>query len=134
MILTGHTLDDQAETVLLNMLRGTGPRGLTGIPLWRPPNISRPMLRITRSETRELALLAGLPFFDDPMNERDGPYSQCDPARGDARPAPFQPATDERPGADGGCGAGGLGGTRSGGGRLCRCMFDDIGPRSPSAP
>ncbi|HEY6628733.1 MAG TPA: tRNA lysidine(34) synthetase TilS [Acidimicrobiia bacterium] len=68
VILTGHTLDDQAETVLLNILRGTGTRGLTGIPGWRAPNISRPMLRITRSETRELALLAGLPYFDDPMN------------------------------------------------------------------
>jgi tRNA(Ile)-lysidine synthase len=69
VILTGHTLDDQAETVLLNIVRGTGPRGLTGIPAWRPPNVSRPMLRISRSETRELAVLAGLPFFDDPMND-----------------------------------------------------------------
>ena len=37
--------------------------------MWRPPNINRPMLRVTRSETRELALLAGLPFVDDPMNQ-----------------------------------------------------------------
>ncbi len=69
VILTGHTLDDQSETVLLNILRGTGTRGLTGIPSWRAPNIGRPMLRITRSETRELALLAGLPYFDDPTND-----------------------------------------------------------------
>ncbi|MEX1125870.1 MAG: tRNA lysidine(34) synthetase TilS [Acidimicrobiia bacterium] len=72
VVLTAHTLDDQAETVLLNVLRGTGPRGLTGIPVWRPPNINRPLLRATRSETRELALLAGLPFFDDPMNQEVG--------------------------------------------------------------
>ncbi|HLF60181.1 MAG TPA: tRNA lysidine(34) synthetase TilS [Acidimicrobiia bacterium] len=72
VILTAHTLDDQAETVLLNVLRGTGSRGLTGIPIWRPPNINRPFLRVTRSETRELALLAGLPFFDDPMNQEMG--------------------------------------------------------------
>ncbi len=72
VILTGHTLDDQAETVLLNILRGTGTRGLAGISTWRAPNISRPMLRITRSETRELALLAGLPYFDDPMNDETG--------------------------------------------------------------
>jgi tRNA(Ile)-lysidine synthetase-like protein len=72
VLLTAHTLDDQAETVLLNVLRGTGPRGLTGIPVWRPPNINRPLLRVTRSETRELALLAGLPFLDDPMNQEMG--------------------------------------------------------------
>jgi tRNA(Ile)-lysidine synthetase-like protein len=72
VILTGHTLDDQAETVLLNILRGTGPRGLGGIPTWRPPNVNRPILRITRSDTREMALLAGLPFFDDPMNDDRG--------------------------------------------------------------
>jgi tRNA(Ile)-lysidine synthase len=72
VILTGHTLDDQAETVLHNILRGTGTRGLTGISSWRAPNISRPMLRITRSETRELALLAGLPYFDDPTNDETG--------------------------------------------------------------
>ena len=72
VILTAHTLDDQAETVLLNVLRGTGPRGLTGIPVWRPPNINRPFLRVTRSETRELAVLADLPFFDDPMNQEMG--------------------------------------------------------------
>jgi tRNA(Ile)-lysidine synthase len=68
VVLTAHTLDDQAETVLMNVLRGTGPRGLAGIPVWRPPNINRPLLQATRSETRELALLVGLPFFDDPMN------------------------------------------------------------------
>jgi hypothetical protein len=69
VLLTGHTLDDQAETVLLNILRGTGPRGLSGIAPWRGPNINRPFLRVTRSETREMAILAGLPFHDDPMNE-----------------------------------------------------------------
>jgi tRNA(Ile)-lysidine synthetase-like protein len=72
VLLTAHTLDDQAETVLLNVLRGTGPRGLSGIPAWRPPNINRPLLRATRSETREMAMLAGLPFVDDPMNQEAG--------------------------------------------------------------
>lgn len=68
-ILTGHTRDDSIETVLINLIRGTGPSGLTGIPSFRPPNIHRPMLRVTRSETREIAALACLPFVDDPMNE-----------------------------------------------------------------
>ncbi len=71
-LLAAHTLEDQAETVLMNLLRGTGPRGLSGIPWFRPPNIYRPMLRVSRSQTRELASLAGLDFYDDPMNEETG--------------------------------------------------------------
>ncbi|MEX0666909.1 MAG: tRNA lysidine(34) synthetase TilS [Acidimicrobiia bacterium] len=66
-ILTAHTADDQAETVLANLLRGAGVDGLAGIPSRRGP-ISRPMLDVTRSETRELATLAGLPWLDDPGN------------------------------------------------------------------
>lgn len=68
-LLTAHTRDDHVETVLFNLIRGTGPRGLSGIPYYRPHNVFRPMLTITRSETREIAILAGLPFVDDPMND-----------------------------------------------------------------
>ncbi|MGH3650178.1 MAG: tRNA lysidine(34) synthetase TilS [Acidimicrobiia bacterium] len=68
-VLTGHTRDDSVETMLINLVRGTGPVGLTGIPRHRPPNIYRPILELTRSETREIATLAGLPFVDDPMNQ-----------------------------------------------------------------
>ncbi len=68
-IVTGHTRDDSVETMLINLIRGTGPSGLTGIPHFRPPNVYRPMLAVTRSQTREMATLAGLPFADDPMNE-----------------------------------------------------------------
>ena len=68
-LMTGHTRDDHVETVILNAVRGTGLRGLSGIPYHRPPNIYRPMLSVTRSETREIAGLAGLGFVDDPMNE-----------------------------------------------------------------
>ena len=68
-LLTGHTRDDAVETVLFNLVRGTGPRGLAGIPYYRPHNVFRPMLAITRSETREIAVHAGLPFVDDPMND-----------------------------------------------------------------
>ncbi|MGH8871567.1 MAG: tRNA lysidine(34) synthetase TilS [Acidimicrobiia bacterium] len=67
VLLTAHTLDDQAETVLMNLLRGTGPVGLAGIPP-RSGSVARPMLGIGRSETRELAGLAALPFYDDPSN------------------------------------------------------------------
>ncbi len=66
-LLTAHTLDDQAETVMMNLLRGAGPTGLAGIPA-RSASLARPMLSVSRSDTRELAALAGLPFFDDPSN------------------------------------------------------------------
>lgn len=68
-VVTGHTRDDSAETMLINLIRGTGSAGLGGIPHHRPPNIYRPMLGLTRNQTREIATLAGLPFVDDPMNE-----------------------------------------------------------------
>ncbi len=67
-LVTGHTLDDQAETVLLHLLRGTGLDGLAGIPR-RRGRILRPLLGITRSQTRELASLLGLPWRDDPSND-----------------------------------------------------------------
>jgi len=68
-LLTAHTRDDDVETVLFNLIRGTGPRGLGGIPHYRPPNVFRPLLAVTRAETREIAALSGLPFVDDPMND-----------------------------------------------------------------
>ncbi len=67
-ILTGHTADDQAETVLSHFLRGAGARGLAGIPA-EQGMVARPLLAVTRAETRRLALELGLPFFDDPDNQ-----------------------------------------------------------------
>jgi tRNA(Ile)-lysidine synthase len=67
-VLTGHTRDDDVETVMLNLIRGSGATGLSGIPRFRPPHIHRPMLSVSRDETREIATLAGLPYADDPMN------------------------------------------------------------------
>jgi tRNA(Ile)-lysidine synthetase-like protein len=67
-VMTAHTRDDQAETVLMNLIRGAGPDGLAGIPRERG-RITRPMLGISRSETREIATLAGLPYLDDLSNE-----------------------------------------------------------------
>jgi tRNA(Ile)-lysidine synthase len=67
VLLTAHTIDDQAETVLLNLLRGAGPAGVAGIPA-RTGRVARPMLQVTRGDTRELAGLAGLPYQDDPSN------------------------------------------------------------------
>lgn len=66
-LITGHTADDQAETVLGNLLRGAGAAGASGIPRRRGP-VVRPLLDVTRTETRELAALLGLPWIDDPTN------------------------------------------------------------------
>ncbi len=66
-LVTGHTSDDQAETVLMNLLRGAGPRGLAGIPAERG-QISRPYLDRSAAELRAVAVERGLPFVDDPEN------------------------------------------------------------------
>jgi tRNA(Ile)-lysidine synthase len=62
-VLTGHTVDDQAETILLNLARGAGLDGLAGMTATR-----RPLLKLRRRETRELCADLGLAPIDDPMN------------------------------------------------------------------
>ena len=64
-ILLGHTLDDQAETVLLGLGRGSGARSLAGMRRWDPPFL-RPLLTVRRATTR--AACAGLAVWDDPHN------------------------------------------------------------------
>ncbi len=71
-LLTGHTRTDQAETVLGNLLRGAGVDGLSGIPT-RRGSIARPLLDVSRSQTRELATLLALPWMEDPANLDEGP-------------------------------------------------------------
>jgi tRNA(Ile)-lysidine synthase len=71
-LATGHTLDDQAETVLLQLLRGTGPDGLAGMPV-RSGRLLRPLLAVRRSETRASCTATGLAWRDDPTNATDGP-------------------------------------------------------------
>lgn len=67
LVATGHTSTDQAETVLGNLVWGSGLDGLRGIRR-RRNSLVRPLLDVTRSETRELARLLRLPFVDDPAN------------------------------------------------------------------
>ncbi|WP_419849498.1 tRNA lysidine(34) synthetase TilS [Candidatus Poriferisocius sp.] len=62
-VLTGHTADDQAETVLLNLMRGAGPDGLAGIDPAR-----RPLLALRRHETQALCDSLGLAPVQDPSN------------------------------------------------------------------
>jgi tRNA(Ile)-lysidine synthase len=67
-IVTGHTGDDQAETVLGNLLRGGGVRGLAGMRP-RSGRWYRPLLGVSRADTRALAAELDLPFRDDPAND-----------------------------------------------------------------
>lgn len=73
VILTGHTMDDQAETVLLALARGSGARALSGIPV-RRGRIIRPFLSIRRTDTLMACEAQGLEPWFDPTNEiADGP-------------------------------------------------------------
>jgi tRNA(Ile)-lysidine synthase len=67
-VLVAHTADDQAETVLLNVLRGAAASGLAGMAP-RHGRIVRPLLGLRRSELRALCVALELSVFDDPMND-----------------------------------------------------------------
>lgn len=66
-ILVAHTADDQAETVLLNLLRGSGSSGLAGMARTRDV-IVRPLLRMRRADVRAIVESRGLSVVDDPTN------------------------------------------------------------------
>lgn len=70
LIATAHTLDDSIETVLLNMIRGTGLHGLCGIPR-RRGNIIRPLLDCTRTEVEDYLQALGQPYVTDSSNLTD---------------------------------------------------------------
>lgn len=67
-IATGHTLDDQAETVLMRLARGAGSRALAGMAPRGPGPFVRPLLRIERADLRAWLERRGLAFRDDPSN------------------------------------------------------------------
>lgn len=67
-LVTAHQADDQIETVLLRLLRGSGPAGLAGIRPAGPGGLVRPLLFARRSELFEWVTSRGLEPFDDPAN------------------------------------------------------------------
>jgi tRNA(Ile)-lysidine synthase len=66
-VALAHTRDDQIETILINLLRGTGPRGLCGMP-YKRDHIIRPLLDATRAQTHQYCAAHGLPTIFDSTN------------------------------------------------------------------
>ncbi|MDR0848941.1 MAG: tRNA lysidine(34) synthetase TilS [Propionibacteriaceae bacterium] len=82
LVVVGHTLDDQAETVLLGLARGSGVRSLAGMaPLsartWGDEAgwLARPLLSLRRADTEQACRDWGLTWWDDPMNA-DSSYTR----------------------------------------------------------
>lgn len=67
LVLLGHTLDDQAEQVLLGLARGAGARSLAGMPHERG-KFRRPFLGLRRAQTEAVCAATGLEFWTDPTN------------------------------------------------------------------
>jgi tRNA(Ile)-lysidine synthase len=78
-VVTGHTASDRAETLLLQLARGSHRRGLASLrpqrPLTAELTLVRPLLLFTRGETGEIHTQLGLPFWPDASNE-DPRYSR----------------------------------------------------------
>lgn len=71
--LLGHTMEDQAETVLLGLLRGAGTRAVAGMRAERG-TLWRPILAVRRAQTEAACRELGLPVWQDPTNEPEGPW------------------------------------------------------------
>ena len=80
VVLLGHTLDDQAETVLLGLARGSGARSLAGMPARRGP-FRRPLLGLRRADTLAACAALGLSPWHDPSNRDPDPERDPGPRR-----------------------------------------------------
>lgn len=69
-ILLGHTFSDQAETVLLGLVRGSGSKSLSGMSE-KTGNLLRPLLAIERSTTEAFCKDSGIKYWSDPQNKDD---------------------------------------------------------------
>ncbi|HIZ35909.1 MAG TPA: tRNA lysidine(34) synthetase TilS [Candidatus Ruania gallistercoris] len=76
-VVLGHTQDDQAETVLLALARGSGTRAIAGMAPVRG-RLWRPLLSVTRADTEAMCRDAELPAWHDPTNALDGPWRTAD--------------------------------------------------------
>ncbi|MDS9466485.1 tRNA lysidine(34) synthetase TilS [Paracoccus sp. MBLB3053] len=73
-VLLGHTIDDQAETILMRLARGSGVDGMAGMAEIRGAfgmRWVRPMLGVSRSELRDWLMGQGIGWIEDPSNEND---------------------------------------------------------------
>ncbi len=74
VLLLAHHADDQVETVLQRLLRGSGARGSSGMPGRRPigrGSLLRPLLEVSRAELQEYAITAGLQWIEDESNSNE---------------------------------------------------------------
>ncbi|HET6746245.1 MAG TPA: tRNA lysidine(34) synthetase TilS [Candidatus Limnocylindria bacterium] len=85
LIATAHTADDLAETILLRIVRGSGLRGLRGIPA-RRGRVVRPLLAERRTGLREALDQAGISYLLDPTND-DPSYAERNRIRSEVLPA-----------------------------------------------
>jgi tRNA(Ile)-lysidine synthase len=75
LVLTGHTMDDQAETVLMRLMRGSSPAGLSGMEARRPIRtgsdiiLVRPLLLMRRNQTEDYCRDRKIDYLHDEMNE-----------------------------------------------------------------
>src|SRR5208282_3687812 len=67
-IALGHHRDDQAETVLMRLMRGAGAAGMAAMAERGPARLIRPMLSISRAELREYLQACAIPFVEDSSN------------------------------------------------------------------
>lgn len=78
-VLLGHTMEDQAETVLLRLARGSGARSLAAMAPVRGV-FRRPLLGMRRADLREVCRAVGLSWWEDPGNRAEGPLRRRDGA------------------------------------------------------
>jgi tRNA(Ile)-lysidine synthase len=73
VLLTAHHANDQVETILMHLFRGTGIHGLTGIPARRNDvlNLARPLIQFTKAAITEYAAMNGLKFVEDSSNAKE---------------------------------------------------------------
>ncbi|MGV4348509.1 tRNA lysidine(34) synthetase TilS [Trueperella pyogenes] len=83
-VFLGHTADDQAETVLMGLGRGSGPRSIAGmrqraaLPGHDDVPMVRPYLHMRRADLRVVCSQLDIPWLDDPSNHIDGPWRAAD--------------------------------------------------------